>query len=169
MLLMLADPLVDQLGSPSFEKREAAQRALDGLGSLAQPALLRGVKSDDLEKRRRCERALCNLETFGLVQMPRIDCMPEVPGLEGLPEARKRLEIVRRKVVIEDCIADAVDEVGRHTRPSVEWLQRRATVYLTRQLLKQGRTRMEVRKLLLQMEQNEEKRRVEQADPSVSH
>lgn len=153
----ITDTLVEQLGSPLFDKRNTTQRALEGLGGFAQPALLKGLKSDDVEIRRRCEESICKLENFGFARMPRIDCFPE---------AKTRDEIVQRNAMGRGSIEAAVDEVGRHTRPSVDWLQHRATVYMTRELLKQGCSRSEIRKLLLEMQRIEKERGEQPASPS---
>jgi hypothetical protein len=149
MFVSITDTLVEQLGSSSFDKRNTAQRALEDLGGFAQPALLRGLNSNDAEIRRRSEEATCKLENFGFARMPRIDCFPE---------ANTGDEIVQRNAIVRGSIEAAVDEVGRHTRPSVDWLQRRATVYMTRELLKQGCSRSEIRKLLLEMRRIEKER-----------
>jgi hypothetical protein len=50
--------LVQQLGSDSFEEREAASKALERIGEAALPALRRATGSDDAEIRRRARDAM---------------------------------------------------------------------------------------------------------------
>src|SRR5262249_26124134 len=50
------DDLVGQLGNRKFAERNAAAAALEVLGAAALPALEQGLKSSDLETRRRVEQ-----------------------------------------------------------------------------------------------------------------
>ena len=54
--------LVRKLGSLSFVDREAAHKELMRLGSAALPALRDGLKSDDLEIKRRCKELIPAIE-----------------------------------------------------------------------------------------------------------
>lgn len=59
LLFLLPAPLCDRLGHPSFRAREAAHRALAGLGRLALPALERSSKRHpSAEVRARCRALL---------------------------------------------------------------------------------------------------------------
>src|SRR5258707_1245670 len=57
-----AEQLVQQLGSAKHADREAAAKALDGLGVAALPALREGVKNTDPEIRRRAGDLLAKLD-----------------------------------------------------------------------------------------------------------
>jgi len=149
-IAVVTNHFVDQLGSASSKEREAAQRALEALGSFAQPALSQGSKSDDLEISRRCEQVLCKLEYFGLARMPRIDCLPDAKGEDQIRE---------RNSLMSTGLIAARREADRNTPDLEMWLQRRATACLAKLLVEKGGwSRSEVRKLLLEMEKNEQKR-----------
>jgi hypothetical protein len=57
-----AAELVQDLGSPRFARREAAEKALLRLGAKARAALQAGLKSSQAEVKRRCERLLARLD-----------------------------------------------------------------------------------------------------------
>src|SRR5436305_2784121 len=52
------DSLVGRLGSPSFQEREAAEKALRGLGAKTVPALKAGLTGGSPEGVERCTRLL---------------------------------------------------------------------------------------------------------------
>ncbi|HMF11985.1 MAG TPA: hypothetical protein VKE94_06750 [Gemmataceae bacterium] len=150
VIAILANHGVSQLGAYSFQEREAAQRLVEVLGNHAQPALVRGLNAGDVEVRTRCERALCKLDGFGFTIMPRIDCFPE---------ATEKAEIILRKSIIRRCIDEALSEAGDlRPRPPDDWLQRRATVHLSKLLIKTECSRKEIRTFLLRMQEIEVKR-----------
>lgn len=157
ILAMMSSSLVDQLGSPVFENRMAAQRALQALGEYAQPALVAGTATEDPEITRRCEQLLCKLDKFGLTRLPRI-CY--------LPEAFDKVDVLRRTFLMQICLNEAQAEIGIGVRVSAEEFERRATAHLCRKLVKSRSSRAEVRKLLLQMEKNEQKREGQPGSPS---
>jgi hypothetical protein len=78
--------LVEQLGSPRFEEREAASRALERIGEPALPALRAAVHSRDAEVRRRAARLV---ETVIEAASRRIEAQARVarPHLRLLTEA----------------------------------------------------------------------------------
>jgi hypothetical protein len=61
-VLHKAAALVEQLASSAFADREVAQKELLKLGPAALPALCNGLKSQDLEVRRRCEQLVALIE-----------------------------------------------------------------------------------------------------------
>ena len=60
-----ADGLIVQLGDRSYAKREAAERRLAELGTLAKPQLEKALKTTDLEVVFRAERLLAALSEAG--------------------------------------------------------------------------------------------------------
>src|SRR5262245_8631504 len=54
--------LVERLGSGEFAERQEATRALDALGEPALDALKLGLRSDDMEVRRRCEELIVRIQ-----------------------------------------------------------------------------------------------------------
>jgi hypothetical protein len=157
ILALTRGSLVDQLGSPLFENRMAAQRALQALGEYAQPALVAGTTTEDPEITRRCEQLLCKLDKFGLRRLPRI-CY--------LPEAYDKADVLRRTFLVQSCLNEAQAELGIGVRVSAEEFERRASAHLCRELVKSGWSRAEVRKLLLEMERSELKREGQPASAS---
>jgi hypothetical protein len=150
---LIADELVHQLGAASFTERECAQRAIESLGEFALPNLLRGRGWHDLEIQRRCERALCKLNSFGLTRMPRID---------SLPQSTDEVEFMRRKAVIASYVARARLEPSGNSAVSEDEVYRRATVLYCEWWNKRAKcSRSEIRKFLLEMEKHEQKQQVD--------
>jgi len=134
---------VGQLGAPTFHEREAAQRLLESLGEHAQPALVSGLASKNEEVRRRCERALSKLESFGFTILPRIDFFPMSPDHKDFREWKLPLRICR-----EDAYDEGRDRTPRETQ---DWVQRRATFHLTNYLLRIKWSRKDIRNCLVEM------------------
>lgn len=74
-----ADALVRQLGDAAYARREAAERALVGLGEAALPALRQAAASDDAEVRRRAGRVAARVGRYVVAR--------EVAKLQGRWEA----------------------------------------------------------------------------------
>src|SRR5262249_39723999 len=63
--------LVEQLGDDSFDKREAAGKALDKIGAAALPQLRKAATSTDLEVRRRAEELVRTIAERSFVEVRR--------------------------------------------------------------------------------------------------
>jgi hypothetical protein len=148
---LLATYGVAQFGSASFDDREAGQRLVEALGGSAKSALnsalCSAIKSNNPEIVRRCETALCKLNDFGLMWKPRLDCFSICPGHPDYQLWKFPLRICK-----EDAYYEWKD---RKSRPSDDWIQRRATIHLTALLLRIKWSRNEIRKCLLEMQRRE--------------
>jgi hypothetical protein len=83
------DALVEQLGSNSYEEREAAQRELEAIGRPAVPALQAATKSKDLEVASRAADALAKIQGKGprtQERQPRDEERAPAPGMRPMPQ-----------------------------------------------------------------------------------
>jgi hypothetical protein len=95
--------LIADLGSPSFEEREQASRALDELGAVVLPHLHRALKSDDPEV---CRRAAELIEAIELrAQTQRL-----------LQKSKIRLSY--KDVKVTDAVADLARRTGNNLQVS---------------------------------------------------
>jgi hypothetical protein len=101
------DRLIRQLGSDTFEEREAASRALVALGKSARPALARAARTGDAEVRARARRLLVALEN-------KENTWYFSAGHEAPPDLAQRCSIIEA-----DGKAYCVNERGERSRATV--------------------------------------------------